>query len=262
MSDTARCEFAHDDAAYVLGALPSAERLAFERHLATCADCAQSVRQVAGLPGLLARVPVDVVESAPPPEPLPDTLLPALLDEVRRGERRRRWTLGLASAAAVAAVAGASVVVAAVVGDDGPPVAGPGPAVTSSAPSSPTSPPTSAPTTPSDPTTAPPQDMRQIDQDLVTASVSLTPVTWGTRLDLTCTYDVPAKPPPGYQPDHAYTYTMVVRSTGGEVEQVASWKALPGKTMHLTGATAFTRRDIARVEIRTASGRPVLAVAG
>ena len=27
------CSFSHDDAAYVLGALPSLERLEFERHL-------------------------------------------------------------------------------------------------------------------------------------------------------------------------------------------------------------------------------------
>ena len=35
------CEFAHDDAAYVLGALSPEDRLAFERHLPTCPECAR-----------------------------------------------------------------------------------------------------------------------------------------------------------------------------------------------------------------------------
>ena len=33
------CELAHLDGAYVLGALSPAERLAFERHLPSCAAC-------------------------------------------------------------------------------------------------------------------------------------------------------------------------------------------------------------------------------
>ena len=49
------CDFAHQDGAYVLGALSSSERMAFEHHLATCPECARAVRRLAGLPGLLAR---------------------------------------------------------------------------------------------------------------------------------------------------------------------------------------------------------------
>ena len=44
MSTSAGCPFAHDDAAYVLGALSPAERLEFVRHLATCDECSRSVR--------------------------------------------------------------------------------------------------------------------------------------------------------------------------------------------------------------------------
>ena len=50
--------------------------------------------------------------------------------------------------------------------------------------------------------------------------------------------------------------------TDGAVEQVATWKALPGKTMHLTGATALDTDHIASVEVRTADGRPVLELTG
>jgi hypothetical protein len=236
------CEFAHDDAAYVLGALPPAERLAFERHLATCADCARSVGQIAGLPGLLARVPLDVVESAPAPEPLPDTLLPALLDEVRRGERRRRWLIGLAVAAAVATIAAASVAIVGTLGDDGgTPRAEPSATVS----------------------TAPPEEMTPLGDSGDVASVALTPVAWGTRLDLECRWVGGDGDEPGYDHgDGSGSYALVVRSTQGDVQQVATWRALPGKTMRVTGATALDRDDIAAVEVRTADGRPAFELAG
>ncbi|GAA4691867.1 zf-HC2 domain-containing protein [Nocardioides conyzicola] len=230
MTETHGCERAHDDAAYVLGSLPPAERLAFERHLATCPVCDAAVRQLAGLPGLLGRLTLDEVESAPAPEPVPATLLPRLVDEVRRVQRRRRWIVGLAAAAAVAAIAVLGVTVVEVTGEDEPPPAASG------------------------------QTMTPIDQDRVDASVALTSVAWGTRLDLTCSYDEPSG---GYSHETpAPTYSLVVRTQDGGVEQVATWKALPGRTMHLTGATALDADQIASVEVRTADGRPVLELNG
>ncbi|MEQ6903775.1 zf-HC2 domain-containing protein, partial [Nocardioides sp. YIM 152588] len=82
--------YAHDDAAYVLGALSPEERRAFEEHLTGCAECARAVREVAGVPGLLARL--DASAFAVPEElpPVPDTLLPRLLARVRRRRRRAR----------------------------------------------------------------------------------------------------------------------------------------------------------------------------
>jgi hypothetical protein len=53
-----------------------------------------------------------------------------------------------------------------------------------------------------------------------------------------------------------------VRDRDGKVEQVATWRALPGKTMHLDAATATSREDIASVEVRTADGQPVLQLKG
>ncbi|MBB3043515.1 anti-sigma factor family protein [Nocardioides soli] len=235
------CEFAHDDGAYVLGALPPADRLAFERHLATCPECARSVGRLAGLPGLLSRVPLDVLESAPAPEPLPATLLPALLDEVRRGERRRRRLVGLAAAAAVAAIAGASVVAVGALDHDG---AGPQ-AVPSSAVS-----------------TAPAQEMTPLAEGNDTATVALTPVAWGTRLDLECRWGSDRAAEPGYDHAGAGSYALVVRSTAGEVQQVATWRALPGRTMRVTGATSLDRAEIAAVEVRTADGRPAFELTG
>ncbi|HEV7624101.1 MAG TPA: zf-HC2 domain-containing protein, partial [Amnibacterium sp.] len=44
------------DGAYVLGALSSGERLEFEAHLEQCDDCAGRVGELAGMPGVLARL--------------------------------------------------------------------------------------------------------------------------------------------------------------------------------------------------------------
>ncbi|WP_233606455.1 zf-HC2 domain-containing protein [Micromonospora sp. Llam0] len=43
-----RCDYAHDDGAYVLGALSPAERAAYEHHLAGCPSCRQGGRRHRG----------------------------------------------------------------------------------------------------------------------------------------------------------------------------------------------------------------------
>lgn len=105
-----RCE---DAAGYVVGALTPAERAAFEEHLPTCASCRHTVRDLAGLPGLLSRVsPADLHDP-----PLPATLVPGLLRRMRA--RRRRVFSSLAAAAVVLMVAAGGW--AFVAGDDDPP---------------------------------------------------------------------------------------------------------------------------------------------
>ena len=49
-----------------------------------------------------------------------------------------------------------------------------------------------------------------------------------------------------------------MHTADGATEQVASWKAVPGKTMRLSAATASDRDDITNVEVRTAAGATVL----
>lgn len=226
------CDFAHHDAAYVLGSLSPADRAAFERHLAGCAECALGVRELAGLPGLLARVSPDVLESVGAPEPVPPTLLPALVSEARRSQRRRTTVLvGLAAAAALV-LAGGSAVVLDVLGDDPPPV---GQAAPSSAPGKP---------------------MTSIDPESVSGTLSLTRVSWGTRLDLECSYT------PDHEVAYDATYSMVVHTSDGRVEQVATWKALAGKSMRLPAATSATLAEITSVEVLTADGEPVLWLTG
>jgi hypothetical protein len=229
------CQHAHEDGAYVLGALSPEDRLAFERHLPTCAACAQSVRELAGIPGLLARVPIEAVDPDELPAPVPDTLLPALVRRVRRTERRRTWvTAGLAGIAAAAAVV--AVGFATLGGDDAP----------FAAPASPG--PTAASTAPAD-------VMRPVGDEPISGWLSLTEVGWGTRLDLTCSYATDSH---DYEDPSWSTYTMYVHTADGRVEQVASWRALPGKTMRLAAATAAERGDITSVEVRTSAGEKVL----
>jgi hypothetical protein len=222
------CELAHDAGAYVLGALSPVERSAFQAHLAGCADCTRSVQELAGLPGLLARVPADVLEPGEV-SPLPETVLPALVRDVRRVQRRRTWTVVGTAAAAAVLVGGGSLAVGLSLGDDAPP------------------------------SSAPPagQAMEVVGPELMTADLALTSVSWGTRLDLTCSYPPPPEP---WTDTSQWTYAMFVITKDGQAEQVATWRALPGKSMRLTASTAADRDDIASVEIRTGSGEPLLAL--
>ena len=96
--------------------------------------------------------------------------------------------------------------------------------------------------------------MQPVGAEPVSGWLSLTQVGWGTRLDLTCSY-AQAEPYGDAEPP---TYTMFVTTTAGSTEQVASWKGLPGKTMHLTGATSADADDIVNVEVRGSTGEPLL----
>ena len=223
------CELAERDGAYVLGSLSPAERKEFEQHLARCKECARNVRELAGLPGLLARVDRAVLEDPDVVEPVPDTLLPALVRDVRReGRRHTLVTAGLAAAAAVVVV-GVPLGVSGVLEGDRTP---------------------SAPVAPASPVA---QRMVPVGDVPVRASLAFASVTWGTRLDLTCTYGDSDWNDPRWS-----TYTMYVQTADGSVERVASWKVVPGKELHIEAATASDVKDISDVQVRTASGATVL----
>jgi hypothetical protein len=95
------------------------------------------------------------------------------------------------------------------------------------------------------------------------AELSLTTVPWGTRLDLSCSYPTGQRYPhdqqQGQQP---WTMVLVVHTTTGATEQVATWHARAGQDMRLTAATSVAVADIASVEVRTAGGAPVMRLAG
>lgn len=223
--------FREYDAAYVLGALSSDERRAFEHHLAECTECAGAVRELAGLPGLLATVPKAVAESEPV-EPPPTTLLPSLVRRVRRETVRRRWRTGLV-AAGVAGLVGLGGLVIGTSGAGAPPAA----------------------STPVPTASVPARTMSPVVASDVHASVALVGVAWGTRLEVTCSYDDAGQYAAG-APDAAYV--LVVRGRTGQAEQVAHWRGLPGRTMRVAGASALSVGDIASVELQSADGTPLL----
>jgi len=214
------CGFEYDDGAYVLGALSPADRSAFEQHLPGCADCQRAVGELAGLPGLLSRVPVAVLDDELP-LPVPDTLLPGLLRKARQTQRRRTFAIAGLAAAAVAAVSVGTAVV--VQQNDN-----------------------------SAPTTAAAQRFQTVASGPLSGWVSLTPVAWGTRLDLTCKYA------DNRYGDAGAVYWMVITRTDGTKERVTSWKALPGKSIHLSAGTATSKGQIAEVSIVASDGTTVL----
>ncbi|MFJ7216731.1 anti-sigma factor family protein [Amycolatopsis sp. NPDC098790] len=204
--------FATFDAAYVLGALSPEDRQRFEAHLRTCDRCAASVRELAGLPGLLARVdaPAVVPEfSAPPPD-----LLPTVLRRVRRGRRIRLAVTSASAALAVSACVALAVVA-------------------------------------SWPPSAPPPSiaMTALGQFPVRADARLDAFEWGTQVDMSCSYT-------GGRSGGDYVLVAIAH-TGAET-QLATWKAVPDNTARIVIGTALKRTDLAALEVRGGSGRPLL----
>lgn len=228
------CPYEMWDGSYVLGSLSPAERREFEAHLDGCATCSRSVRDLAGLPGLLSRIGPEVFEESQP-EPVPETLLPRLSRAVRRSQQRRTWlTAGIAAAAAVAVTAGGAL------------------ALNDSNGSTPEAGRPTSSATVQQPVEQPLVNVTD-GRDPMVASVALTKVGWGTQVDLSCSYPRSAVTYEGG------SYALVVHTDDGRTQRVATWNGLPGKSMHVTGATAAWPDDITSVEVRHVAG-PRVAV--
>lgn len=221
--------YADWDAAYVLGALGSADRRAFETHLGDCERCRAAVAELASMPGLLSRARPET-ESFGDPSAADGTAIapgPAvdLVDLVtrRRGRQRafrRRLVLAVAAAVAVVAVAvGVPVLVGL-------------PSATASLALAP------------------------VEESTMTAVVDLSPVAWGTRISVECAY--PAGETWGGE-DGPWSYALVVTDEAGRSSQVSTWQAVPGKTVQIDAATAVPLEQIASLEVRKADGETILA---
>jgi hypothetical protein len=163
------------------------------------------------------------------PEPVPETLLPRLSRAVRREQQRRTWfASGIAAAAAVAITVGGVAVF-----------------------DRPSSRPSAVPSTPVV-TTAPAQRMTPVVHDVMKASVSLTPVAWGTRIDLTCSY------PHQRSHDKGGSYALVVHTTDGRSHRLTTWWSVSGPPMHLDGSIAASKDQISSVDVTWTNGKPVL----
>jgi hypothetical protein len=170
-----------------------------------------------------------VLEPSAGREPVPATLLPALVAVAERQQRRRTIRTALLAAAAVAVIAGGTAVVAAALDDE-------------------ESPPTSFPSVTVE-TTAPPQRMTSVGGGQSTGWVSLTPLaSGGTRVDLTCTYNS------SYGGVH--TYQLITYSTDGQTE-ARSFEATTGQEEKVTDTTAIDLADIEKVVVKNDYG-PIL----
>jgi hypothetical protein len=220
--DLNACPMSDLDGAYVLGALPAAERVRYEAHLPTCPTCRAAIQELAGLPGLLARVPVEQVVD--PPQP-PQTLWPRLVAEATKDRRRSRWRIALTSLAAAACVA--ALVIAGWVVVHNPPTSK---ALVAQA----------LPFVPVD------------GESGVTASATLQQVAWGTRIVMTCYSESPA-----YAGDKPFTLFIILRD-GRTLPATASWKPIPNKQLHIEGDVWVQKAQIAALEVRSQNGQPLL----
>jgi anti-sigma-K factor RskA len=221
-----RCEHEHDDGAYVLGALSPAERMAYERHLATCSFCREAVHDISTLPDLLSRL--DAKEFAK----LIDPSLSANQEHhpIRRMVTRRRSAKTLtvrvlSSAAALLLIALVGVGVFVLTrGSSAPAATPPGPAVAM---------------------------MPVAGASPLSATLRMTSKAGGTLVNLTCVYSKSATKP--------YTFRLFAYGPDDEKEQIGSWQAAPGSDFLMEAVTHFTAGSLSRLELVQYDGKALLA---
>ncbi|HEY1532297.1 MAG TPA: zf-HC2 domain-containing protein [Galbitalea sp.] len=221
------------DAAYVLGALDSDDRRAYERHLATCPECSAGLAELAGLPGILSKLSsedaVALLERDDVALGVDDHLrdgvhTPGLVQRlaVAASRRRRRVRFG---------VLGAAVAVVALITVGG---------VAFTAGQTPV---------------APAIAMASLDQHMVTARMSVTQKAWGTRFDWSCTYPGATNSIYG----SPVSYDLVVVQKSGTRSVVATWTSVGPHAAGLTASSDIAYGDISSVEVRlTGSSKTLL----
>ena len=209
--------FEYFDGAYVLGALSAEDKAAYEAHLTTCSGCRQQVDLLAGLPAMLASVPADAfaVEDPAPPE----GLLLSLQRAARAQRRRRRWYTAAAAAVAAAVLVVGTAVLAQ-------------PHHASSAPRA--------------------VAMQAVVPAPIRVTAALSSVTWGTKIDLTCTYDASVSRYGGP------LYSLHVIDSQGAPHELGTWRATPGKVTTFSGGTSLAIGDIAEVDVSKVGGGALL----
>jgi hypothetical protein len=216
--------------AYVLGALPPAQRLDYHQHLETCAECRGEVADLAALPGLLGRLDATAAAELDNEPAAPRSLLPATLGRLRQRRRRQRWRLALAAAVVVLlALAGVGGVVLANGGGSSPRPAAPL-AVTLN------------------------PMLPVAGQDAVRGEIALVRGVSGTGIELHCLYltEYPKGKP-------WELWLQVYPKGGGEPgAPMAVWTAEPGTDMAVSAMSQVPMDQIDHVVLRRGDGTMLL----
>ncbi|MGW0161085.1 anti-sigma factor family protein [Mycobacterium sp. NPDC003323] len=213
------------DAGYVLGALTPNERREFETHLEGCPRCRAAVGELTGIPVLLAMLDPADVESLDGEPPLRPALREEMIARLLVRRRRSRWLTGAAIGLAAVLLAVALVVVI--------------------------RPETLGLQQGSSPVTM--MEMGKVSETPINASIALAGYSWGTRIDMACSYgdwgrrDAPPQ-----------NLGMVVVGRDGTRSQVATWLGLSGATALPSGNTPIPHGDIAAVQLVSADDGTVL----
>jgi hypothetical protein len=225
-----------ESGAYVLGALPPSQRLAFEAHMAQCDECRNEVNELAVLPGLLGRVDLETIEPSDPehgpvePAPQPVSVLAKVIGRIHRRRRIRRFgaLAGAIAAACLALFAGLAI--------------------------------------PTHHQSSPPQqtaavlswhDMQTVTPSPITAKIALTSTDNGTTISVKCWYTEGGHREWPQYGSSSFALVVYPRS-GGAPQQVGTWSAGPGEALTIPALTSWGMNDVSKVELRTAKGTPLL----
>jgi Putative zinc-finger len=213
---------------YALGAADPAERMLVESHLATCQACRVELARLEPLPGLLARVPVNLLAADPPPAKRHGRAPVARI--TRAGNTRApkarapagRWrsVAGVAAAAALGAAGGFWLAQ--------PGASQPGPNVS----------PAAITLSGANPVTQ------------VRVTVTLTGTSWGTSIRLLA-WGLPLNQP----------CRLIVRSRTGGTEVAGSWDARSAGPVSVPASAAWRLADISSLQVATTSRNLVTVTA-
>lgn len=219
------------DAAYVLGSLSSAERRDFETHLKACPSCVDAISDLSGIPALLGQIDRGYVDTLDDRggqaglPPLRDELL-AKVNARRRRSRTATWTWS----AAAALVVGLTVVAL----QSNPIVVTPAPVQAAALTMTP---------------------MRPVP---LTATVTLTRRTWGTRIEMQCIYEAGPMDVDYDDGETSDKLAMVAVGRDGSHTQLATWTAQIGMPATPGGSTSMPVDEIASVQIISVDAGAVL----
>ncbi len=231
-------EFRDWDAAYVLGALSSDERRAFERHLETCSACTSAVTELAGIPGFLTKIStetaLEIVES--PLFPKENGKVVSSIQELaslaiqRRQMSRRRLVSAMAVAAAFLMVIGIGIG---------------GRLESNRAIKSPAFTTLTAGT---------PVLFAPHKSGSMQVKMQMSSKKWGTQFQWNCAYTeirTAAEVPESYD--------LVVTDPSGAKVVIATWREIGKNATGLVAATSIAFADIRAIEIRASgSNEPIL----